>query len=207
MRCLVLAACAAFALPGAATADTAAGRLQSWLDGLRTLRAEFRQTVTDADGRVVDRAEGRFALARPGRFRWDYRVPEQLIVSDGRDLWHYDVELEQVTVRRTAEAVSGTPAALLAGEGALADSFEVSEAGAGDGLDWLLLRPRGADSDFTELRLAFAGTELRRMRLADRLGQTTQLEFSRIERNPRLEAGQFRFAPPAGVDVIGKASR
>ena len=94
---------------------------------------------------------------------------------------------------------------LLTGEGDLKAEFTISDGGTAQGLAWSRLMPRKADGDFRELRLGFAGSELRRMTLLDRLGQTTELEFSRIERNPRIDASQFQFTPPAGVDVVGRA--
>ena len=197
-------------LATAAHADTAADteaarRVQSVFGELSSLRAEFMQTVTDADGRLVERAEGTMSLARPGRFRWDYRVPEQLIVSDGTTVWFHDIGLEQVTIRPAAEMIVGTPAMLLAGEGDLKAEFEIADGGLADGLAWSLLTPRRTGSDFRSLRLGFAGRELRRMILHDRLGQTTELAFERVERNLRLEGSQFSFTPPAGVDVVGRA--
>lgn len=188
-----------------AQASDAATRVPQYLGSLTTLRAEFRQSVTDARGQVSERAEGTLALARPGRFRWDYRTPAQLIISDGVTVWLYDVELEQVTVRAAGAALAGTPAMLLAGQGEITEQFAIADLGRSEGLSWSLLTPRDADADFREVRLGFAGRELRRMRLLDRLGQTTELEFLRIERNPRLDAALFTFTPPPGVDVIGRA--
>jgi outer membrane lipoprotein carrier protein len=190
-----------------AHADDAAAsqRLESALAGLTSLTAEFRQTVTDAEGRETESASGRVALERPGRFRWDYRSPEQLIVSDGTTIWFHDVGLEQVTIRPAAETVAGTPAMLLAGEGDLEAEFEISDGGMEDGLEWSVLTPRNADSDFRELRVGLADGALRRMMLRDRLGQTTRLEFSGVERNPDLDPSLFRFTPPPGVDVVGRA--
>jgi len=196
------------ATPAAAdpVADAAAARrVEDALGGLASLRAEFRQSVTDAQGRLIEQAEGMMSLARPGRFRWDYRVPQQLIVSDGRTVWFHDVELEQVTIRAAAETLEGTPAMLLAGEGGLAEEFAIADAGEQDGLAWSLLTPQRSDADFRELRLGFAGGELRRMQLLDRLGQVTRLEFAKVERNPRLDPSIFTFVPPAGVDVVGRA--
>jgi outer membrane lipoprotein carrier protein len=40
------------------------------------------------------------------------------------------------------------------------------------------------------------------MLLADGFGQTTQLTFSKVERNPKLDADAFRFMPPKGADVL-----
>ncbi len=183
----------------------AALRVENFLGQLTSLRAEFRQTVTDADGRVLERAEGSVVLARPGRFRWDYRVPEQLIISDGVTVWLYDIELEQVSIRAAGDALAGTPAMLLAGEGDLNDEFEITDAGQQDGLDWSRLTPRRPDGDFREVRLGFAGRELRRMTFIDRLGQTTELELLEVVRNPRFDPSLFRFEPPPGVDVVGHA--
>ncbi|MDH4260921.1 MAG: outer membrane lipoprotein chaperone LolA [Gammaproteobacteria bacterium] len=182
----------------------AASRVEDFLGQLTSLRAEFRQTVTDARGRLLERAEGSVALARPGRFRWDYRVPEQLIISDGLTVWLYDVELEQVSVRAAGDALAGTPAMLLAGDGDLNGDFEITDAGQQDGLDWSRLTPRREDGDFREVRLGFAGRELRRMTLFDRLGQTTELELLQVERNPRFDSSLFKFEPPPGVDVVGR---
>jgi len=197
-------AAAIVAVAPAAAAD-AALRLERYLDELTSLRAEFRQSVTDARGRAIERAEGTMSLLRPGRFRWEYRVPEQLIVSDGKTIWHYDIELEQVTIREAGATLAGTPAQLLAGQADLDEEFSITDAGEGEGLQWSLLTPRRPDPDFRELRLGFDGRELRRMRLFDRLDQITELELLQIERNPRLDPSLFTFKPPPGVDVVGRA--
>ncbi|HEY5559963.1 MAG TPA: outer membrane lipoprotein chaperone LolA [Steroidobacteraceae bacterium] len=203
---LLLAALTAVASADPVADAAAARRVQSALGELSSLRAEFRQTVTDAGGQVIEKAAGTMSLARPGRFRWDYRVPEQLIVSDGTTVWFHDIGLEQVTIRAAAETIAGTPAMLLTGEGDLEAEFEIADGGLGDGLAWSLLTPRRSDGDFRALRLGFAGGELRRMVLLDRLGQTTDLAFERVERNPKLDASQFSFTPPPGVDVVGRAA-
>src|SRR5690606_6172231 len=102
----------------------------------------------DAAGTVREEADGVLMLAKPGRFRWDYRNPsEQLLVSDGRTVWLYDVELEQVTVRAAGQSLSTTPAMLLSGTGRVEDSFSVSDDGAADGLDWVRLVPKLDDTD------------------------------------------------------------
>jgi outer membrane lipoprotein carrier protein len=197
-------------LPGIAGADAssdtrATERLEAALKGLSSLRAGFHQTVTDARGAQTESAEGTVALARPGKFRWDYRVPAQLIVSDGTTVWLYDVDLSQVTIRPAADSLSGTPALLFSGQTDLGAEFKIADGGEADGLAWSRLTPKNAESDFRELSVGIAGGELRRMVLVDRLGQTMRIEFDRIERNPRLDASIFSFTPPPGVDVVGRA--
>jgi len=203
---VVLASILPFAAGADAAADAAAvRRLEAALGGLASLRAEFRQTVTDTRGQVIETASGSVSLARPGRFRWDYRVPEQLIVSDGVTVWFHDIGLEQITIRPAADTLVGTPAMLLSGEGDLRAEFEIADGGQEDGLSWSRLTPRNDDGDFRELRVGLAGPELRRMMLLDRLGQTTRLEFEQVERNPRLDQSLFSFTLPPGVDVVGRA--
>jgi outer membrane lipoprotein carrier protein len=200
----------AMCLPGIASADAASDaraseRLEAALKGLSSLRAGFHQTVTDAQGAQTEAAEGTVALARPGKFRWDYRVPAQIIVSDGTTVWLYDVDLAQVTIRPAADSLSGTPALLFSGQTDLSAEFKIADGGEADGLAWSRLTPKSADSDFREMSVGIAAGELRRMVLVDRLGQTMRLEFDRIERNPRLDVSMFGFTPPPGVDVVGRA--
>lgn len=214
MRSLVLVVMAAAmaaapqARAGDAAADRAAGeRVERHLERLDTLRAEFAQQLFDAGGELRDESQGTVALARPGRFRWDYRQPAgQLLVSDGLSVWLYDADLEQVTVRPVGESLSHTPAMLLAGKGRAADTFEARDGGRADGLEWVVLTPRRSDAEFSSVRLGFRDRDLVRLDLEDRLGQTTRITFSRIERNPALPPALFTFVPPPGVDVVGAAA-
>jgi len=180
-------------------------RAEQFMNGLEGLQADFEQKLVDRTGKVTDQSTGTLAIKRPNRFRWDYRVPyEQVIVSDGTRIWVYDSDLEQVTVRKLDDALSATPAMLLSG-GALTDNFNIVESTERDGLFWVRMEPKRNDTDFKSVRLGFTSNvqSLRFMELADKLGQTTSLEFSSFERNPRLDPSRFVFKVPAGADVIG----
>ncbi len=193
----------------AAQRDAAAGkqRVELFLKDLQGLQAEFRQVLTDRRGQVLDEASGTLAIRRPDRFRWDYREPyEQVIVADGARIWLYDRDLEQVTVRKLDETLSATPAMLLSGQGNLDQNFTVREVRREKTLEWVHLEPVRDDTDFKWVRLGFEGPVLRHMQLADKLGQTTALEFSQVERNPPLDPQRFTFTAPPGADVIGDTS-
>ena len=190
--------------PGEPASDAAAlERVERALAELESVRAEFVQETLDAQSKTSQRAIGTLALKRPGHFRWDYREPRQVIVCDGRRLWLYDADLQQVTVRTVRDTLSQTPAMLLAGQARVRDGFTVRAGARAAGLDWVVLTPRLRDTDFRELRLGFAGTTLRRMEFDDKLNQVTRIEFTKLERNARLADGLFVFVPPPGVDVIG----
>lgn len=181
-------------------------KLERFTQGLKSLQADFTQTVQDNRGQIVETSSGALVIQRPDKFRWDYRKPhEQVIVSDGERLWLYDPELEQVTVRRLEQSLVGTPAGLLAGSEDLRKSFEVERVEELRGWTFIDLAPKRADTDFKKVRLGLRDGELGSMALTDKLGQTTALEFSAFKRNPALPAARFRFTPPSGVDVIGAA--
>jgi outer membrane lipoprotein carrier protein len=177
--------------------------LRSFLDGAKNGRATFRQTVLARSGRAPQVSSGTFAFARPGKFRWSYDKPfEQLVVGDGAKVWVYDKDLNQVIVRQLDAALGATPAALLAGDNALERNFSLVDGGAADGLAWVEATPKSADSTFTKVRIGFRDQLPRAMELVDAFGQSTRLQFDAFERNVALPADLFRFAPPAGADVV-----
>ncbi len=179
-------------------------RFQSYLRTTQAARADFQQKVYDKSGKVVQESNGNFALLRPGRFRWTYVKPPQVIVGDGERVWIHDADLNQVTVRRVTRVIGATPAALLAGASDIDKAFELVEGGEKEGLQWLEAKPRDKESGFERVRLGMSASGVEAMELVDHFGQTTVLRFSNIVRNPQFDPGTFRFTPPKGADVLGE---
>jgi outer membrane lipoprotein carrier protein len=206
---MILLACALAPQAFAATATA----LDAYLAGVRTLRAEFTQQVTDGRGSEVQRANGSLVIRRPGKFRWELtpvnaagaKQTPQLMVADGKNLWFYDRDLDQVSVKPAASALTATPASLLSGDGKLGEFFEVRADGQREGLTWVRVVPKRGDADFREVRIGFkgSGSELSRMVLKDKLGQTVNLVFNVSARNVPVADAEVTFTPPAGADVIG----
>jgi len=191
----------AASLPAFADAQS---RLDNFVSGTKGLKAQFSQSVFDAKGRKTQEASGTLYLARPGKFRWVYQKPyAQLIVGDGKKLWIYDEDLDQVTVRKLDQAIGESPAALLAGNNDIGKLFNLKDDGDKNGLEWLEATPKGKEGTFDKVRMGFKGNDLMAMELQDNFGQTTHLRFSGLERNPALGTSLFRFTPPKGVDVVG----
>lgn len=178
--------------------------LRDFVAQTRTLSGQFKQIVYDRNGRKTQEAQGSFSLARPGKFRWAYERPyAQLIVADGSKIWIYDADLEQVTVKPADRTLGDSPAALLAGSNEIEKHFQLKDAGVQDGVAWLEATPRGKEASFNHIRMGFKGAGLQAMELKDAFGQTTLLQFSALQKNPRLRPEVFRFVPPRGVDVLG----
>ncbi len=172
----------------------------------RTATARFDQQVLDRDGKAVERASGTFAFARPGKFRWTYDKPhKQVLVGDGAKLWIHDPDLNQVTVKRIDKAISSTPAALLAGKDDITALFTLRDAGTAGGLSWVEATPKAQDTGFERVRLGLQGRVLAAMELHDSLGGRTTLRFSDLKPNATVPPDTFKFAPPAGADVIEDA--
>jgi outer membrane lipoprotein carrier protein len=172
----------------------------------KTATGRFEQQVFDRGGKAVERASGTFAFQRPGRFRWTYEKPhKQLLVGDGSKLWIHDPDLNQVTVKRIDQAMSSTPAALLAGKDDITTLFTLRDAGAADGLNWVEATPKAQDTGFEKVRLGLQGKTLAAMELYDSLGGHTMLRFSDIKSNAAVSAESFRFTPPKGADVLEDA--
>ncbi len=179
--------------------------LHRFLEGLHNLRADFRQTEYDDHHNVVRESQGTLHLQRPGCFRWEYKTPYlQLIISDGQQVWFYDPDLEQVTVKPYGRALANSPALLLSSDEPLDHHFEVTDAGTRAGLQWVAVQPKTTNAGFVKAEVGFSETELRAMTLVDSFGQTTNLQFSNPQRNLSLPEDLFHFHPPPGVDVMGK---
>lgn len=188
----------------AAQAGEGKARLERFFKGLHTMRAEFVQTLVDKSQRVKEQSEGVMLLSRPGRFRFEYTKPySQLYVADGKKVWMYDKDLEQVTVRPQAQALGSTPALLLSSDVPLEKNFTLKELGEHEGFVWLELKPKEKDATFSYIRLALEKDTVRAMEMVDSFGQMTRIYFDKVTRNPKIDAGQFKFTPPPDVDVVG----
>jgi len=195
----------------AAPAQSQPTQLDAYLDHLKTLRASFLQTLADGQGHEIDRATGTIIVQRPGKFSWDIHPQSgsgagtggQLMVCDGRNLWFFDRDLDQVTVKPVDAALSATPALLLSGAVDVRRNFTLTPAGERLGLQWVLVEPHGAEADFREALFGFDKGELKRMILEDKLDQTATVIFDKVERNTPVSAAEVSFTPPKGADVIG----
>jgi len=192
----LLMACAAPAR--ADSVDT----LRDFVRDVKTGRSTFTQTVTAPDGAKKKSSSGSFEFARPNRFRFAYAKPfEQLIVADGRKVWIYDADLNQVSARKLSNALGATPAALLAG-GSLEIDFDLAAMPAKDGLDWVKATPKAKDGAFQSVLIGFRGKDLAAVEIVDSFGQRSLLQFAQLAPNVAIAPERFLFTVPPGADVI-----
>ena len=188
--------------------------LAAFLQQAQSGRAEFTQTVTQppkGDQAPMQKiSRGQFSFQRPDRFRFEYRKPfVQVIVADGKTLWFYDADLEQVSARPQGPLLAQTPAGILASARNLSDlqqRFELRAEATAEGVRWVRATPRATDSGLQSVRLGLRGegslVELVEIDTTDSFGQRSQIRFERFELNPAsLPRETFVFVPPKGVEV------
>jgi outer membrane lipoprotein carrier protein len=173
------------------------------------LRAPKPNEPQDKGLKVIRKTEGRFIFQRPGRFVWDTQKPfEQRLIADGKQLIMWDKDLNQATFRPAGQVLASTPAAILFGEGALEQHFDLEEGTERSGLRWANLKPKvkpsagSNDLPYTSIAIGMSGGLPRALELMDGLGSVVQLSLRQIQLNITLPAGTFTFTPPAGAEVL-----
>ena len=122
--------------------ETDAGRalVEDFLNNVTTMSGRFEQQLVDASDAIIEESSGTLDIRRPGQFRWSYKAPyEQMLIADGVNIWSYDVDLEQVTVKGQSDALGSTPAILLGGSSEVLDDFDYVGSFSDRGTVWVRL--------------------------------------------------------------------
>jgi outer membrane lipoprotein carrier protein len=178
--------------------------VNDFLTNITTLEGRFEQSLIDADGAIVDTNSGTLEIQRPTRFRWSYTEPyEQWLIADGVNIWSYDLDLEQVSVKPQAAALANTPALLLGGSEDALEQFDFGGTTIETITTWVRLEPKNEDSGFNRVELGFIEDELRRMVFFDNLEQTTLVALYDVKLNEPIDSARFEFVVPDDVDLVG----
>jgi len=198
----VLLLLAALCLSASALAESEDNELRSFFSNMQSLKADFSQQVFGPRQQLLQDSTGLVIVQRPGKFRWDYNKPfQQHIVADGKKLWLYDVDLEQISVKPQAATMGNSPASLLSDAGQLDKQFDVLKV-LRQGRNWFELIPKQSDSGFEALFILLDDGVISQMELNDSFGQFTRLRFENVQLNKRFGSDTFRLMIPEGVDVI-----
>jgi outer membrane lipoprotein carrier protein len=178
--------------------------VRDFLERIETIQGRFEQALVDASGEVVERSAGTLEIERPGKFRWSYAEPyEQQLVADGVNIWSYDVDLAQVTVKPQATALANTPALLLGGDSEALSQFRFDGATLEDGTTWVRMIPNDTGSGFERMELGFVAGKFDRMAFFDNLEQTTMVALYDVVTNEPFAPEHFAFVVPDDADLVG----
>lgn len=177
--------------------DDSINSLSKTLEQIKSIKANFVQTVYNKDNRVLQRSGGIVEFKKPNCFRWQIVEPDPaLLISDGKTFWNYDEQLAQVTIERAAALDPISPLSFLTGDPARYFKIEqISNTS-------YRLTPKSAHANYNYLEIFFMRGKLSQMHLHDKLDQVSVFEFMQVQNNLDLDNTRFNFTPPAGVDVI-----
>ncbi|ENM5833537.1 outer membrane lipoprotein chaperone LolA [Vibrio tarriae] len=160
--------------------------------------ATFNQQVLSPEGKVILTGNGKVDIARPSLFRWETQTPdENLLVSDGTTLWHFDPFVEQVTLYRAEEALEQTPFVLLTRNKASDwDAYHVEEKG-----DVFTLTPTALDSNQGRFQITISDKGVvQGFKVIEQDGQQSEFIFNKVKQQ-KPNASVFNYKVPKGVEV------
>ncbi len=157
--------------------------------------------------KMIRQTSGQFVFQRPGRFVWDTQKPyEQKLIMDGKQLLMWDKDLNQLTIRSANQALAASPAAILFGDVALDQQFDLEEAGTKTNLQWVNLKPKAkpgqGDLPYTQIAIGMASGLPKALELTDGFGSMVLVIFNSMQINPSVDPSRFQFKPPQGAEVV-----
>ena len=218
-RLIFYFAVAALVIPNAIHAQTASPsgieQLKQFVKTVRSAQGEFVQQQMRIPKpnepqdklKMIRQSSGQFVFQRPGRFVWDTQKPyEQKLIMDGKQLLMWDKDLNQLTIRSANQALAASPAAILFGDAALDQQFELEEAGTKTNLQWVNLKPKAkpgqGDLPYTQIAIGMSAGLPKALELTDGFGSMVLVVFNQMQINPSVDASRFQFKPPQGAEVL-----
>jgi outer membrane lipoprotein carrier protein len=182
--------------------DNASQQLFELITKMKNMKADFTQVIINNNQNFRQESKGFMWISKPSNFKWETTSPNsQLLVSNGKKLWNYDEDLEQVTVQEVPKDVSAAPYLLLltGTSNALSKLFEVKQLSVGA----FRLKPKVKDqSMLSYVDMVFVGDVLQSLTIQTEIGQKSVVVFSN-QKMVAIPSSEFNFVPPEGVDVLG----
>lgn len=179
--------------------------LQAYVNNLKTFSADFEQIQPDETVFAINKSAGHFQLNRPGQLVWQYTTPTpQKIVIDGVNLWVFDEDLDQVTVRPIEDIKGDIPLSWILYSENIEDKFTILDAGHRNGMDWYNLTPKNS-TYFQSIEVGMKEGEMAEVWMYQTADNITKVRFYNIESNLVIPLKNFQFHVPEGVDLVGEA--
>jgi outer membrane lipoprotein carrier protein len=188
------------------TGQTVLGEIQKRYETANDFEADFLQEYIGKVMMRPQKGEGKVYFKKKGMMRWDYRVPNYQLITNGQTLWYHQPEDKQVFVSGISKVIKEkTPLAFLAGEGNLTRDFTLLNLDESkDGHYGVELAPKEANPALGKLSLTVDRKThlIVQVDVFDGLGNVTRTRFLNIKTNVGLPDSLFQFAKPPGTEEL-----
>jgi outer membrane lipoprotein carrier protein len=187
-------------------------QFKSFLVNVKNAEGDFTQQQIrppkqgEAQAKVLRKSQGYFVFQRPGQFVWETKKPfEQKVIADGNQLLLWDKDLNQLTTRPAGQGLAASPAAILFGNIALDEHFDLISGDDRGGVQWLELKPKVTekrDMPYSRIGVGMKDGLPVGLELHDNFGTVVLINLSKIKTNITLGPQTFKFSPPMGAEVF-----
>ncbi|MBM4277755.1 MAG: outer membrane lipoprotein chaperone LolA [Deltaproteobacteria bacterium] len=180
--------------------------IQNQYEKTADFEANFAQEYIGKVMRQSQKGEGKLFFKKKGMMRWDYRVPNQKIISDGQTLWFYQPEENQVLISHADKMIKEF--GFLVGEGDLRRDFKLININESPPQkeDHIVIEMAPKESHPAVSRLALTVDKktyfVIQVDVFDGLGNVTRTRFTDIKTNTNLSSSFFQFKIPPGTEII-----
>ncbi len=206
----LLALITVLTIPGIIFAETseqkALDAIQNQYEKVLTFEADFTQKSYIKMMDQTQSLKGKVQIKKPGKMRWVYGAPDtQILISNEKTLWLYVPDEEQAT-KVPVESIysSNTPALFLAGKGKLTQTFIVESVNEENQNIIVTLVPKNEEQGLARLVLQAdkKNFQITGSTVYDKLGNKTEIRFTRIRVNREIPEEQFQLKTPPGVEIL-----
>lgn len=200
----------------AQTPDATMKRAASAYTEMKTIRAEFQQTITNPLTGTNATSRGVMFRQSPNLLSVTFTSPKgDRVVADGTSLWVYLPSSAPGQVIKLPSNGKSTLALVEPGElflNAPSTRYDMTSGGtatvAGRKANIVTLVPKKTNNVFTRAKV-WVDTEdasIRQFEVVDVNGLTRMVTITRLQANVSVSASEFKFTPPRNVRVLDSAS-
>jgi outer membrane lipoprotein carrier protein len=178
--------------------------LKMKLSKLVSYSANFSQSISDINGKELQRTSGTLTLKTPNMLRWETQLPDEtLLIADGNTVWNVDPFVEQVTVMQQESITQNNPLMLLVSD----DEKQWNAVTVEKKASRFMVISQDENANIISLNIEFNGDQLIRLQSTDRQQQKSLLIFSNIEQNQPVEQLLFSYKIPENYIIDDQRSQ
>ena len=178
-------------------------KLDQLLSNIDTITAEINQLIVESDGGILEESQIIMHIKRPEGFYWETVTPfPELLVTNGKRLWNYQPDLEQVVIEDWNPDQSALAAQLLYGKTENLEEDYYIVAIDAEQSQTFELKPKSPDNLYELITISFINSSLELIYIENSSGERTAWQFTSSDINPPLGEDLFEFIPPDGIEII-----